>query len=82
MPSAMELGALSKVPVTVDVALDCGTYPLGEVSEWTEGSVIRSAHAAGDNLEIRIGGRFVGSGELVPIDGALALRITSLKEHA
>jgi flagellar motor switch/type III secretory pathway protein FliN len=82
MTSPADLGAFAKIPLTIDVALDCGTYPLGEVSGWTEGSVIRSAHAAGDNLEIRVGGKLVGSGELVPIEGSLALRITSLKGNA
>ncbi len=76
-----ELGPFDRVPVTVEVALDCGSLPLGEISEWDEGSVIRSARPAGDNLEIRIGGRVVGSGEIVMIEGAVGVRITSLREN-
>ncbi len=82
MAQDTDLGHFSKVPVTIDAALDCGALPLGSVLEWTEGSLIRSLRPAGDSVDIRAGGRLIGAGEIVAIEGTMGVRITSLREIA
>ncbi len=82
MAALTELGHYARVPVTIDVALDCGTRPLSEGLEWTEGTLIRSSRPAGDSVDIHAGGRRIGAGEIVAIEGIMGVRITSLRETA
>jgi flagellar motor switch/type III secretory pathway protein FliN len=82
MTPPTDLGPYSRVPVLIDVALDCGTRELAEVLEWSEGSLIRSVRPAGDSVDIHAGGRLIGSGEIVAIEGIMGVRITSLRDVA
>jgi flagellar motor switch protein FliN len=80
MKNAEEIGHLSKVPVTIEAGLDCGLIPIHEILQLEEGSVIRTMKAAGDNIDLHVGGRLVGYGEVVAIENMVAIRITNMKE--
>lgn len=80
MPSLPQATQLGTVPVTIDIALDCGMLPLREVLELKSGSVLRSIRSAGDNLDIRIGGRVIAYGEIVPLEGMTGVRIAHVME--
>ena len=80
MKSAEEIGHLSKVPVTIQAGLDCGLIPIREILQLEEGSIIRTMKAAGDNIDVHVGGLLVGYGEVVAIENMVAIRITNMKE--
>jgi flagellar motor switch protein FliN len=44
------------------------------------GSVIAMRRAAGENIDILIGGTLVGSGEIVIIEDTVGVRITDFRE--
>lgn len=75
-----KLGALGTIPVHVEVALDCGALPLERILSLQEGSVVPSRRAAGDNVDLHIGGKLIGYGEIVALEGVMGVRITHLKE--
>jgi len=80
MASLAQVGHLGAVPLTIDVSLDCGLLPAECVLELKAGSVLRSLRSAGDNLDIRIGNKMVAYGEIVPLEGAMGVRITHITE--
>jgi flagellar motor switch protein FliN/FliY len=45
-----------------------------------EGSLIRSERAAGDNVDVEVGGQPVGSAEIVVLGNSLGVRITDFRE--
>jgi flagellar motor switch protein FliN len=80
MAALEELGHFADVPMTIDVALDCGSLPLSRMVQLSAGTVIRSLRPAGDNVDIHAGGALIGYGEVVPLEGTMGVRITGLKE--
>ncbi len=71
-----EIAPLGEVPVEIEVELDEQVVVTREVLDWKEGSILRTARSAGENMDIYIGGVFFGSGEIVVIENALGVRIT------
>ena len=80
MASLQQVGHLGAVPLTIDVTLDCGTLLVEKVLALESGSVIRSLRSAGDTLDIRIGGRVIAYGEIVPLESMTGVRITHVME--
>jgi flagellar motor switch protein FliN/FliY len=80
MASIQQIGHLGAVPVTIDISLDCGMLAVGRVLGLQAGSVIRCQRAAGDNLDVRIGGRVIAFGEIVPLEGMTGVRIAHVME--
>lgn len=78
--SLEQVGHLGAVPFTIDVGLDCGLIEVERVLDLKPGSVIRTARSAGDNLDIRIGGKVLAYGEIVPLEGVTGVRITHIVE--
>lgn len=76
-----QVGRLGSVPLTIDVAIECGTLNVARVLEFELDTVIRSSRPAGDNVDIRVGGRLIAYGEIVALDGMAGVRITQLKEQ-
>lgn len=77
-----QVGRLGAVPLTIDVAIECGTLAVARVLEFEPDKVIRSLRPAGDNVDIHVGGRLVAYGEIVALDGMAGVRITQLKEQS
>lgn len=75
-------GHLATVPMPIDVALDCGTLTVERILNLKPGCVIRSLRAAGDNIDVRIGGLVVAYGEIVALEGLTGVRITRLREKS
>jgi flagellar motor switch protein FliN/FliY len=80
MPSLQQVGHFGAVPVTIDISVDCGMLPVRQVLDLKAGSVIRSLRPAGDNLDLRIGGRVIAYGEIVPLEGMTGVRIAHVME--
>jgi flagellar motor switch/type III secretory pathway protein FliN len=80
MVSPDQIGDLEKVPMTLDADLECGTLSMRELLSLEAGSIIRSDRPAGDNVDLRVGGKLVGYGEIIAHEKTLAVRVTNIKE--
>ena len=76
-----QVGRLGSVPLSIDVAIECGTLAVARVLGFEENAVIRSLRSAGDNVDIHVGGRLVAYGEIIALDGMAGVRITQLKDQ-
>ncbi len=62
----------------VQVELDQKVMTGRELLEMRPGSVIRLTRSAGENIDLFIGGKLFGLGEIVIIENRLNVRITDL----
>jgi flagellar motor switch protein FliN/FliY len=81
MTALEEISAFADVPVDLEVELDRTVMTLAQVLELDVDSVIRMTRSAGENIDIRIGGRTVGYGEIVIIEEAVGVRITDFNHE-
>ena len=75
-----EIAPLCDVPVDIEVELDRRIMTTREVLQLDEGSVIGTSRSAGENIDIYIGGRLCGSGEIVVLENMLGVRITDFRD--
>lgn len=75
-----EIGPMAEVTVEIEVELDRQIMRMREVLELVEGSVIRTARSAGENIDIYIGGVLCASGEIVVVENTLGVRITDFRD--
>jgi flagellar motor switch protein FliN/FliY len=81
MTAFEEIGHLSDIPVDVDVLLDRKKMTVREILSLDQGSVIKMARSAGENIDIYVGGAMLGSGEIVIIEETVGVRITDFNEE-
>ena len=81
MTALEEIALFADVPVDVEVELDRTVMTLSQILELDVESVIRMTRSAGENIDILIGGRVIGSGEIVIIEDAVGLRITDFNQE-
>ncbi len=81
MTAFEEIAHVAEVPMHVDVRLDELPIRICDILELDAGSVIRTTRAAGENIDIMIGGAVIGAGEIVIIEEKVAVRITDFKEE-
>jgi flagellar motor switch protein FliN/FliY len=81
MTASEEIGHLSDIPVDVDVLLDRRNMTVREILSLDQGSVIKMARSAGENIDIYVGGTMLGSGEIVIIEETVGVRITDFNEE-
>lgn len=70
------LAPLYDVHCDVDVVIGTGVLTLRECLSLDRQHVVKLIEPAGDDLSIRVHGVTVGSGEVVVVDNAAALRVT------
>ena len=75
-----QIAALADVPVAVEFELDRKTMTMGAMLQLDAGSIVALGRAAGDNIDLRVGGALVGFGEIVILEGAMGVRITDFSE--
>lgn len=73
-----ELDGLARVPVEIDVQLKTSEMTLQDLLNLEEGSVLCTRRAAGDDLDIIVGGCLSAFGEIVAAGSARGIRITDL----
>ena len=81
MTAFEEIAHLADIPAPVHVELDRVIMTVREILELDSGSVIKTNCAAGENIEIFIGGAPIGTGEIVIIDETMGVRITDFREE-
>ncbi len=74
-----EIARFSDVPVEVEVELDRRVLTVREILELNPGSVIGMTRSAGENIDLYVGGKLVGFGEIVLIENNIGVRITDFK---
>lgn len=66
--------------VELSVTIGTLTLSLRQLSELSVGQVVSLGRPLAGPFELRAGGRVIGAGELVDVDGALGVRVTALHE--
>jgi flagellar motor switch protein FliN/FliY len=73
------VSAIHDVPVEIEVELDRRMMKLREILEMQAGSIIEMQRSAGENIDIYIGKRLIGFGEIVIIENSMGVRITDFR---
>jgi flagellar motor switch protein FliN len=64
------------VPIEVEVELARRMLSVQQILELEEGSVIAMTRSAGENIDLYVGGKLMGYGEIVLIENNIGVRIT------
>lgn len=80
MKALDELRPLADIPLEVDTRLECRGMTVEQLLALKEGCLIRSDRAAGDNVDVQVGGELVATAELIVLGSSLAFRIADFRE--
>jgi flagellar motor switch protein FliN/FliY len=80
MTAFEEVAHVADILIQVNVELDQVPVRISDILALDAGSVIKTSRAAGENIDIQVGGAVIGSGEIVIIEERVAVRITDFKE--
>ncbi len=81
MTPLQQIGHLADIPLYIDVELARKSMAVGEILTLDNGSVVKMMRAAGENIDILVGGTLIGSGEIVIIEETVGVRITDFNEE-
>ena len=70
------------VPLEVEGILDRRTMRVEEILSLEEGSLIRLDRSAGENIEICVGSKPLGYGEVVVVENKFCVRFTDIRRSA
>ena len=76
MTATEDLACCLDVAMDVDIELDRRVLTVRQILALDVGSVIRMNRAAGENLDIRVGGAMLGYGEIVVNEATMGIRLT------
>ena len=76
MSPVEQITDFADIPLDVEVELGRKVMTIGQVLELHPDTVMRIGRAAGDNIDILVGGAVVAYGEIVIIEDAVGVRIT------
>ncbi len=79
--AAQEVVQIADVPLEIEVELDRVELKIGALLDLDVDSILEMPRSAGENLDIYIGGRLVGYGEIVIIENTMGIRITDFKSE-
>jgi flagellar motor switch protein FliN/FliY len=71
-----DISRFADVPVELEVELDRRLLSVREILELEAGSVIGMTRSAGENIDLYVGGKLVGYGEIVLVESNIGVRIT------
>ena len=75
-----QLRPLADIPLITEARLECCSMTVEQLLALHVGSLIRSDRAAGDNIDVQVGGQLLGTGEIIVLGGSLGFRITDFRE--
>jgi flagellar motor switch protein FliN/FliY len=81
MTPAQEVAKIADVPIEIEVELDRVEMKIGALLDLDIDSIIEMPRSAGENLDIYIGGKLCGFGEIVIIETSMGIRITDFKSE-
>ena len=71
-----QIAHIADVCIEVEVQLDQRWMKLSEILELEEGSILEMHRSAGENIDIYVGSKLLGFGEIVIIENIMGVRIT------
>ena len=81
IPVLEDISGFQDLKIGIEVQVDHCLMTLREVIELDEGSVIKLARSAGDNMDVLVGDSLIGHGEVVIFDDRIGIRITDFREE-
>ena len=81
MTPSQEVAQIADVPLEVEVELDRVELKIGALLDLDVDSLLEMPRSAGENLDIYIGGKLCGFGEIVIIENTMGIRITDFKNE-
>ena len=76
-----QVAHIADVPIVVEVQLDQRWMTLGDLLELDEGSILEMRRSAGENIDIYVGSKLLGYGEIVIIENIMGVRITDFNQE-
>ena len=80
-PDTLPLAQLDETPVLLSFDVGRLKIPLGELRRLGPGSILAAERSATELVRISAHGQLLGFGELVEVEGAVAVRIVRLFDH-
>jgi flagellar motor switch protein FliN/FliY len=74
-----EAAHLLNTRIDLEVELDRKIMSLHELLQLENGGLLRLSRSAGENIDILVGGRLIGFGEIVIIEDAMGIRVTDFR---
>jgi flagellar motor switch protein FliN/FliY len=74
-----EAAHLLDTRIDLEVELDRKVMCLRELLQLENGGLLRLTRSAGENIDILVGGRVIGFGEIVIIEDAMGIRVTDFR---
>ena len=81
MTPSQEISKIADVPLEIEVELDRVEMKISALLDLDVDSILEMPRSAGENLDIYIGGKLVGFGEIVIIENTMGIRITDFKSE-
>jgi flagellar motor switch protein FliN/FliY len=81
MTPSQEVAMIADIPLEIEVELDRVELKIGALLDLDVDSILEMPRSAGENLDIYIGGKLVGFGEIVIIENTMGIRITDFKNE-
>jgi flagellar motor switch protein FliN len=81
MSPSQEIARIADVPLEIEIELDRVQLKIGALLDLDVDSILEMPRSAGENLDIYIGGKLVGYGEIVIIENTMGIRITDFKSE-
>jgi flagellar motor switch protein FliN/FliY len=75
-----ELAHLNDVPLFLTATIPCDHLTVRELLALEPGSIVSTDRAAGESVDISVGGHTVAVGELIVIENSLAARLSDFGE--
>ena len=68
------------VPLDIRAELPCRIMTVDQLLSLQAGSLICTDRAAGDSVDIRVGGQLLGTGEIIVIENTTGIRLSDFRE--
>ncbi len=79
-PSLRRYQNIADVAVTLRAELDRRVVKIGELMKFDVDTVLPLTRPAGENIDLYVGEVLIGTGEILVVDGILALRVADLRD--
>jgi flagellar motor switch protein FliN/FliY len=79
MTSLESIAPIQDVPIEIAIELDRRLMKIRDILDLQPGSIIEMHRSAGENIDIYVGKRLIGFGEIVIIESTIGVRITDFR---
>ena len=76
-----EIAGFDDVAVPLEAEVGRSLLTVREILKLQEGSLVGLTRAAGENIDIRVGGALIGYGEIVVTENSAGVRITDFRDE-